>query len=413
VRLEARFFLAAILLLGITVGTGAQAQAAVVVDWSAVPVQGMTPRGLLSVGGITCTSTTACVAAGYLQVPNPKDDSYPPTQPAELYRPLLWHWDGHEWLYQTTANPGSVGLVGTACLSGTQCWAVGAQSVGKLGNQFAGVIDSYNGKAWRQSPLPDATGAAFNAISCPSTDDCLAVGARQTSLTQAHVLVEHWDGKTWAASSSASPKGAMWSTLDSVSCFSPTSCVALGDAQDSAKATGYFFGERFNGTSWSLFTVPNPQKFNMGNESGLFGLSCPSTTSCLAVGTALDYTAGQMGADFPGGVAETWDGSTWAAIRALPQSGQGASYLPNGDSCPAVGHCWVALGVPSILGPLSRDAAVAQWDGSSFVVSSSPTKGFFSDIGCLKQDAGNWCMALGETPTGGRGGVAMLGYKIT
>jgi hypothetical protein len=366
------------------------------VPWSPAPVQAP-PGGLsnsleglgqLSVGNVTCLSNADCIAAGYLQVANPAADSYPPKVPQSFYHPLLWHWDGHSWAFQGSGTQGSVGLVGSACASPTDCWAVGGQFVGKLGNQSVGVIIHFDGKSWSPSLFPSPAGAAFNGVACPSAADCLVVGNRQTSADAAHVMAEAWDGKSWKTMSAPSPKGALWSVLESLTCSSATRCLALGDADNSTKGPGYFFAEQFDGTSWSIVADQDAAQFNMGNDSGLFEISCPSEDDCLAVGSALGYTHGELGADFPGGVAETWDGKSWSALKPTPF----------GVSCTSASNCWVAMGFPGILGPIDHDIPLAHWDGSSFAVSTLKIKGFLAGIACLPENVGTWCVALGEAP---------------
>lgn len=214
------------------------------VPWSPVPVQsppgGMSTARFLSLGNVSCTSNTDCVVAGYLESSNPAADSYPPKAPPEFYQPVLWHWDGHVWAYQASGTKGSVGLVGSACASASDCWAVGGQFVGKLGNQSVGVIVHYGGKSWSSSTFPSPAGAAFNGVACTSASDCLVAGNRQTSATSAHVLVEHWDGKAWSALPAPSPKAALWSVLESLTCYTAADCLALGDADNSTKGSGYF-----------------------------------------------------------------------------------------------------------------------------------------------------------------------------
>jgi hypothetical protein len=381
------------------------------VHWSPVPVQapagGFSSETLLSLGNVTCVSNADCIAAGYLEVPDPAGQSYPPKGPPDLYRPLLWHWNGHLWGYEASGTKGSVGLVGSACVSITDCWAVGGQFVGKLGNQSVGVIVHYDGKSWSTSALPSPAGTAFNGVACTSASDCLVVGNRQTSANAAHVLVEAWNGKSWSAMSAPSPKGARWSVMESLTCSDPTDCLALGNADNSTKGSGYFFAEQFNGTSWSMVPAQNAQQFNMGNESGLFEISCPSQDGCLAVGSALAYTHGELGADFPGGVAESWNGKSWSAVKPTPQV-DGGNLILNGVSCISGVDCWVAMGFPGILGPLNHDIPIAHWNGSTFRVSTLQTKGFLAGISCLTENVGTWCVGLGEAPAG-TNGAAMTG----
>ena len=146
-----------------------------------------------------------------------------------------------------------------------------------------------------------------------------------------------------------------------------------------------------------MVPAQNAQQFNMGNASGLSEIACPSPADCLAVGGRLGYTHGQLGADFPDGVAERWDGTSWSALKPTPQL-DGANLVLNGISCTSGSNCWVALGFPSIMGPLDHGIPIAHWEGSGFSVSTLSAKGFLAGISCLPEKEATWCIGLGEAP---------------
>ncbi len=366
-------------------------------DWHPVPVQ--EPEGAgsdsLNTGNMTCLSRSDCMVAGYLESLNKVDVS--------IYHAVVWHWDGRTWGLQATGISGSVSLRSTACTTATDCWALGERyqvpkSLTLSPPPPTALVEHYNGRTWSPLALPGATGVSLNGISCPSASTCVAVGNRQTSTKAAHALAYLWDGKTWSVSAAASPAGALWTVLDSVDCFTAMDCIAVGDADNSVKGSGYFFGERFSGTSWSLFSMPKQVKFNMGDQTYLV-LSCPDEHSCLAFGSVLGYTGGQMGADFPGGLSYSWDGGSWASVN-IPRGNLG--YFFEDGSCTTNAECWGSLGVPSIMGGgLTSAIAVARWDGSSFQITTTTSKGYMSAIGCLPLGTATWCLGLGETTAPG------------
>ncbi|MGH9104741.1 MAG: hypothetical protein ACRDZX_02680 [Acidimicrobiales bacterium] len=296
---------------------------------------------------------------------------------------------------------GSVGLVDTSCLTADDCWTVGAYFTGKQLATANGLIEHYNGRTWAPATIPDPVGAAFSGIYCTSPRDCVAAGSRQTSKVSAVALIYKWDGKSWSDVATPNPTGALWAELDSVHCFSATECLVLGDADNSVKASGYFFVEDFNGKSWALGAVKNTVQFNLGNETGLFGLSCPKANSCLAVGSALGYTHGELGADFPAGVAEAWGGSTWKAVQ-VPRSPALGSYVTYQDSCLAPGNCWAVAGYPGIVG-MDHPVPLLHWNGTSFSVTTLGMHGYMAAIGCLNTASGAWCVTLGESVSKSKG----------
>lgn len=372
------------------------------VDWSSVPVQAA-PWAVQSlfIDGISCLSTTDCLASGFDEVANPAASTYPPKVAPDLYHPLVWHWDGQAWRFEMVGPGGSVAWGANSCPNAGDCWMVGTKIEGKLGNQSAALVEHLAGGPWSAVGVPSPSGVALNGVACRSASSCVAVGSRQTASDAAHALGYLWDGKSWSAMTAPAPKGALWSVLDSVSCPTATKCLAVGDAENGAKGPGYFFAEVLNGSSWSLSAMPNPDKFNMGNESAL-SISCPTATQCLAIGSALAYTGGQLGADFPGGVAYSWSGSSWARLAPprlqTPGYPSGPAYVLNGVSCVATNDCWVAMEPPPPESPVSSPLSLGRWEGGQ--MSSAPVSldAYLAGISCVKSNASTWCIGLGQKP---------------
>jgi hypothetical protein len=211
----------------------------------------------------------------------------------------------------------------------------------------------------------------------------------------------------------------MWTILDSVVCFTATDCLVVGDARNSVTGPAYFFGEHFNGTSWSLSTMPNPAKFNMGNATFL-SLYCPAPSRCLALGSGWGYTDGREGLNTLSGVGYSWDGKSWAAKnwpsstcfgQCRSQASAGALayqafYYPDEGSCTTPKDCWVGVSLNDDVvegypghGPLENAIAIAHWDGTAFRLSQASPKGFIYAVGCLPVTAGTWCVGIGEAPS--------------
>jgi hypothetical protein len=82
--------------------------------------------------------------------------------------------------------------------------------------------------------------------------------------------------------------------------------------------------ERWNGSTWSLSPSPNPN----ANAAALNGVSCPSSTSCVAVGIANSRT-----------LIEQWDGATWT-IAASPNRTGSDFDIMYGVSCTTATACF-------------------------------------------------------------------------
>ena len=105
----------------------------------------------------------------------------------------------------------------------------------------------------------------------------MAVGAYSSGAVQ-QTLVEGWNGSTWAVIASPN-QGTSSNALSGVSCTSSTSCVAVGFSFNTP-STYQTLVETWNGSTWSIVASPN-----QGTDSNLLiGVACSSSTSCTGVG---------------------------------------------------------------------------------------------------------------------------------
>ena len=95
--------------------------------------------------------------------------------------------------------------------------------------------------------------------------------------------------------------------LNSVSCISATNCMAVGDDENAAGTADVTLAAQWNGTTWTSVATPSPATF-----SALFSVSCTSATFCSAVGASSPTATGVVSP-----VAETWNGSTWSLQTAV------------------------------------------------------------------------------------------------
>ena len=92
-------------------------------------------------------------------------------------------------------------------------------------------------------------------------------------------MVERWNGTSWTIASSPNPSGAPSSQLAGLSCTSTTNCFAVGNYNISG--TIRTLVEQWNGTSWTIVASPNPSG---ASQSYLSGVSCTTGTDCAAAG---------------------------------------------------------------------------------------------------------------------------------
>jgi hypothetical protein len=180
------------------------------------------------------------------------------------------------------------------------------------------------------------------------------------------------------------PIGATNSDLFAVSCIAVSTCVAVGSYDDAANPLGTPLAEVWNGTAWTVQTLPNPPG---GTNAGLYGVSCTSAQACLAVGNVI--TNGGNNA-----FSELWNGTTWT-IETTPLP-TGTTYsLLNDVSCGSAAFC-TAVGDYQANSAVSRTLTEA-WNGTTWTIeatpnSQGPTGGILSGVSC---NAANACMAVG------------------
>jgi hypothetical protein len=343
--------------------------------------------------GVACLTAKNCVAVG---------------ANINLPAPLAETWSGSGWKTAPVPVPvkGAPGVLGNtvacpAVKGGVHCVAVG--TFGLLG-----MISTWNGKAWSSIQSPGKSGTSLNAVACPAVKDCVAVGALVTN-QEAGVEIPFsvtFNGSKWASVKIPAPAGAKVSQLNGVSCASATFCVAVGATTNTKNVSGVF-ADSWNGHAWSLLKAPNPKGFI---DPSLQGVSCPSRTSCLAVG------AGATGKG-TAGFAEAWNGSKWSVTSAVPWPAGTKNPWLNSVSCAAPGRC-VAAGFvdfnPGLGGNTGR-AAAATWNGKAWKATMVAAPGAgkasqFNGVYCLPQKA-TFCAAVGIlSPSASTNGVGLSAF---
>ena len=311
-------------------------------NWAIQPTAN--PSGVrdVSLGGISCPSTTVCFAVGSAGA-----------------LPLVERWNGSGWVIQTP--PGPIGaesseLKGVSCFATNACTAVG-DYVNNLGVQVT-LAERWDGSSWTIQPTPNKKGAYGNVlagVSCPSISVCIAVG---DSPGVVGALAERWDGSSWTIQSTDSAGGN--DAFTGVSCAATTACMAVGVltfVSGCCSREMDALAERWNGSSWS-----DVSPATVGYGSTFAGVSCPSTIACTAVGS---YTDGSGG---PFTLAERWSGSSWA-VQSSPNPGTYSNALLGVSCPPSTGHC-TAVGF-SYNSSGGQPALAEGWNGSQWTVQSS------------------------------------------
>jgi hypothetical protein len=137
------------------------------ISWSVV-TSPQTGPGAATLSGVTCLAASDCWAVGGATA-------------GAISVPLIEHDTGNGWIIVHAAVPlfstGS-SLQAVACISESNCWAVGVSR--SAGGGAQGLSEQFTGKAWAVIRGPAATQnrvASFSGVTCPDSDDCWVVGS--------------------------------------------------------------------------------------------------------------------------------------------------------------------------------------------------------------------------------------------
>jgi len=291
--------------------------------------------------------------------------------------------------WRVTATPNPTGekqsrLEGTSCTSPTACTAVGYYK-NSSGARLA-LAEVWNGEEWKEQVTAKPSGATeteLYGVSCTSISACTAVGSYLNSSGVAVPLAERWNGEAWSVQEPPSPTGAKESGLFGVSCASSSACTAVGAYINSAGAYTTL-AENWNGTSWSIKETPNPTGAKQGQ---LLGVSCTSSNACTAVGEYENSEGTNWLAE-----AVRWNGEKWTLQE--PSNPPGSHNMwPYSVSCTSASMC-ILVGYNDTEG--ERTLAEG-WNGETWSVQSTrnPSGSGASKLQSVSCASTTTCMAVG------------------
>lgn len=271
------------------------------------------------------------------------------------------------------------------------CMGVGSY---KTATTRKSLAERWDGKKWEVLPLPFAETeeeSSLNGVSCPTTTYCMAVGQMKLA-GKVRALNWQWNGTIWQFKPVPLPAETEESVLNGVSCFSTTNCVAVGYFKKvgGAKAP---LTEAWNGTAWVQTVPPSPEKTE---ESVLNGVACPSATACEAVGF---YKTGSV----VKALAERYASAKWE-LHLPPHPEKALESRLEGVSCGATPAACMAVGsfvnASSVKMPLAERWLEPKWETPTVPVPAGATAGSLSSVYCIVPAL---CMASGAYTLSGTG----------
>jgi hypothetical protein len=262
--------------------------------------------------------------------------------------------------------------------------------------------------------------AQLEAISCPATGSCVAVGwyeASDGSGNVAKAVTETLSDGAWSAAAAPGLTAGQGGTasLVGVACPAEGNYVAVGD-RTSSQGVSIPEIETLSGGTWTTAKAPLPgDAATSGQLASLWAITCQAPGNCLAGG----HYVSQHGQ--PGYLAETLAGGAWTAAAApLPAdaaadqkwSKEQATSL-GGVACLAAGSCVASATYVARSGAIAP--AIDTLSGGTWTVANAPlpggaaqgTKqiGYLTLVAC---PASGSCLTVGSYTAGGGGTQGLI-----
>jgi hypothetical protein len=242
---------------------------------------------------------------------------------------------------------------------------------------------------WRASPDTDIRYTNLFAVSCPTRKFCAAVGFYSNAAgTESFPLAEMWNGTSWKVQV-LPPKGNLFATMYGVSCPSSSFCEAVGYGAVGTELYPEAVAEVWNGTAWKRQSTPQPTN---GSYTLLSGVSCTSTTFCEAVGEYI------VGADYVT-LAESWNGTKWVLQPTPPGLTKFSERVFTAVSCTSPSFC-EAVGIQTADILNSAFTLANTWNGTKWSRQAVPNPvGLnYNELYGVSCAGSRFCEAVGSHP---------------
>jgi hypothetical protein len=269
-------------------------------------------------------------------------------------------------------------------------------------------------------PFGTGLGVGNNAVACGNAT-CVAAGFYVDSSSFSHAMVTPASsGVAGTAQLVTLPNGASasapWSELYGVSCWSSNSCVAVGAYTDSAGNRQPLLVPVLNGVAQPAVAVPLPPNADTGyQDSFLYSVSCvPGGTTCEAVGNYYD-----TGVSSQSLVVRIDNGSPVSTSEvALPgdaASVQGGELMAvscwAAGSCEAVGEYSALAGYRPLVVQISGGVP-GTGSSPALPANAEPGAGHASGLALVSCWAAGSCAAVGHY-TDSSNSIRMMGLSMS
>jgi hypothetical protein len=152
----------------------------------------------------------------------------------------------------------------------------------------------------------------FNGVSASGPTEAWAVGTYSDGHALDHPLAEQWNGSTWSLATVPQPAGQQ-ATFNAVADLGPDDAWAVGTSFSGgvgASPVGSTLIEQWNGTSWTIVPSPNAVPVVNGNANTLDAVAGTGPDDIWAAGWYLENDLNILTMLF-----EHWDGTSWSVVK--------------------------------------------------------------------------------------------------
>lgn len=235
-------------------------------------------------------------------------------------------------------------------------FTVAVVTLGALGAPAAAIA-----AGWSEQTVPSpssATNAYLYGVSCRSASACEAVGGSAAGLGGSpQPLAESWNGSKWSLQTPPVAAGTLPGPLHGVSCPSATTCEAVGGGPPPDPLLAYGYSPQ---SGWTLQSAPLPSAAAFGQFGGV---SCVSASFCVAVGNftpSSDFEALDL-------LAEVWNGMAWSAMTPLAVPDDRVQEL-TGVWCQSVRSCFAVGNADTAT---AATPLIERWTGTDWTIAST------------------------------------------
>ena len=167
------------------------------------------------------------------------------------------------------------------------------------------------------APLPYGAAASaestLGSITCPAPLSCIATGWYLDGYGNAQALIVTTEGELWDSQTAPVPRDASPepnAQFGSITCVKLTYCVAVGSYDTPNSPDPHAMLVTGSGYSWAVTATPLPRNADASGGSQLGSITCPEPSQCVAVGSYSNSAATRHG------LIVIRTASSWMAVRA-------------------------------------------------------------------------------------------------